>query len=357
MSFKCGVVGLPNVGKSTLFNALTASNAAEIANYPFCTIEPNSGTIVVPDYRIEQLAKIAGSAIKKPTKIEIFDIAGLVAGAHKGEGLGNLFLGYIREVDAIIHVVRCFDDSNITHVANKVDPLFDIGVVNLELIMADLASLEKRLPVLEKKVKRDPGMIKMLEAAKGALNVLHQEKMACEALVPYDDLQLLQLITTKPVLYVCNVDEQSIVNGNSYSDIVCKQSPNAVLVSAAMEAALSEMSAEEQSEFFFSEGLGGSSLSGLIRAAYDLLGLITFFTVGPKEARAWTLKKGSFAPQAAGIIHTDMEKGFIKAETISYNDYIKHAGELACKEAGKSRQEGKDYIVADGDIFNFKFNI
>lgn len=356
MSFKCGIVGLPNVGKSTLFNALTKSNAAEVANYPFCTIEPNSGIILVPDKRLDRLAEIANSAVKKYTQISIFDIAGLVRNAHKGEGLGNLFLSHIREVDAIIHMVRCFSDKNIAHVEQNIDPLLDIEIINLELIMADLKSLEKRLANMEKKSKKGEEL-DLLKTAEVVIDVLKSEKMASEADVSKEHLKALQLITAKPVMYVCNVDESSAGSGNEYSKIVMEKFPRSIIVSAAIEAELCALSEEEKQSFLNEINLKESGLHSLIKGAYDLLGLQTFFTIGPKEARAWTIKNGCLAPQAAGVIHSDMERGFIKADTISYNDYIEYKGESGCREKGKLRQEGRDYVVQDGDIFNFKFNV
>jgi len=357
MGFKCGIVGLPNVGKSTLFNALTSTMMAEAANYPFCTIEPNVGRVSVPDERLDKLAKIASSAKIIPTQLEFVDIAGLVRGASKGEGLGNQFLSHIREVDAILHLLRCFEDKDITHVENSIDPLRDDEIITTELILADLESLEKRLPAMEKKSKGDPEAKVQIATMKDVFALLAAGKAARE----YPDktaLKDLQLITAKPVLHICNVEESSAANGNSLSEKVKAAYSESVIISAAIEAEVASLgNDEEKKEFLESLGLSETGLNRVIRAGYKLLGLITFFTIGPKEAHAWTLRAGSTAPEAAGVIHTDFQKGFIRAETISCDDYIKFNGEQGAKEAGKLRLEGKEYIVKDGDIFHFRFNV
>lgn len=365
MSLKCGIVGLPNVGKSTLFNALTQTIAAEAANYPFCTIEPNLGKVNVPDERLEKLAAIAGSQLIIPTQIEFVDIAGLVKGASKGEGLGNQFLSHIRETDAIINVVRCFEDENITHVEGAVDPLRDIELIQIELILADLESLEKRLPALEKKAKNDKEAAISLEVTKKIITLLKAGNLAKNVEIKNSDeakaFKNLQLITSKPQLFVCNLKEHEIA-GNSYSAIIdeyCKKNNyQSLKICAQIEAEVASLeSQEEKNEYLQSLGLKETGLSQIIRNSYQLLNLITFFTVGPKECHAWTLNKGLSAPKAAGVIHTDFEKGFIRAETISYFDYINCKGEEGAKTAGKLRLEGKDYIVQDGDIFHFRFNV
>lgn len=368
MSLKCGIVGLPNVGKSTLFNALTQTANAQAANYPFCTIEPNSGQVAVPDERLEKLTKIAGSAKIIPVQIEFVDIAGLVKGASKGEGLGNQFLSHIREVDAIINVVRCFEDENITHVEGKVDPLRDIELIQIELILADLESLEKRLPNLEKKTKnsKDKELLLQVELIKRAIPVLAEGKTASQ--VQLKDLEEkrifknLQLITSKPQLYVGNLKENEVISGNKFFvDLVefgKKNNFPVLKISAQVESEIAILETnEEKKEFLESLGLKETGLSQIIKAGYQLLDLITFFTVGPKECHAWNVKNKSLAPQAAGVIHTDFEAGFIRAETISYDDYIKFNGEEGAKNAGKLRLEGKEYVVADGDIFHFRFNV
>jgi GTP-binding protein YchF len=364
MGFKCGIVGLPNVGKSTLFNALTQTAAAQAANYPFCTIEPNVGDVAVPDARLETLAKIAGSAEIIPTRITFVDIAGLVRGASKGEGLGNQFLANIREVDAVAHVLRCFEDDDITHVEGRIDPVGDAETVETELMLADLESLEKRLTPLEKKAKSGEKEAKeQLALMTKAVTLLRDGKPARLAQLtpeergPYSQLGLM---TAKPVLYVCNVEEGSAAHGNSYSKLVedkaKEEGARAVVISARIEEEIAQMPMEDRPDFLGSLGLEEPGLNRLIRAGYDLLGLLTFFTVGPKEARAWTVTKGSRAPQAAGVIHTDFEQGFIRAETIAYPDYVSGKGESGAREAGKFRLEGKDYIVADGDVMHFRFN-
>jgi GTP-binding protein YchF len=365
MGLKCGIVGLPNVGKSTLFNALTSTQAAAAANYPFCTIEPNTGIVNVPDNRLDLLASIAGSKTIIPASIEFVDIAGLVSGASKGEGLGNQFLSHIREVDAIIHVVRCFDNPDITHVHGKVDPLFDIDIIETELVLSDLESVEKRVQNTQKKANSgDKLAAENLEILKAALEVLSQGKTLRSLLSSRseEELSRLQLITSKPVLYVANVLENEALTGNKYSDLVQKRAETDgakfVLISSKIEEEISQLETQEDKEMFLSEiGLDQTGLSKIIREGYGLLGLESYFTVGPKEARAWTFRIGTKAPQAAGIIHTDFEKGFIRAEVISYDDYIGHNGEQKCKESGKMRLEGKDYIVKDGDVIHFRFNV
>ena len=366
MGFRCGIVGLPNVGKSTLFNALTETQAAQAANYPFCTIEPNVGQVAVPDERLDKIAAIAGSAKVIPTQLAFVDIAGLVKGASQGEGLGNQFLGNIREVDAIVHVLRCFEDDDIQHVANKVDPLADAEVVETELLLADLESLEKRVPAAAKRATGGDKEAKLMASVLGqALDLLKDGKPA-RLTEPKDEeearvFRQAQLLTAKPVLYVCNVAEEDAATGNALSEQVfakaAAEGAEAVVVSAAIEAELVAMPAEDRGEFLAELGLDESGLSRVIRAGYKLLGLQTFFTAGPKEARAWTFPVGAKAPQAAGEIHTDFERGFIRAETIAFDDYVALGGESGAREAGKLRQEGKDYLVQDGDVMLFKFNV
>jgi GTP-binding protein YchF len=365
MSLQCGIVGLPNVGKSTLFNALTQTAAAQAANYPFCTIEPNIGKVNVPDFRCEKLSAIAESAEIIPAQIEFVDIAGLVRGASKGEGLGNKFLSHIREVDAIINVVRCFEDENITHVEGAVDPIRDIELIQLELIIADMESLEKRIPAMEKKLRSDKEIAVQIAMAKRVLEVLREGKAARSLIIDdAEDQKIfkeLQLITSKPQLFVCNLKDHEL-EGNKYSTLVeefGKENGYQVLnICAQIEAEIATLeSEEEKKEFLESVGLDEAGLSKIIKNAYDLLSLITFFTVGPKECHAWMLNKGFSAPQAAGVIHTDFEKGFIRAETISYEDYVTLNGEDGAKAAGKLRLEGKEYIVNDGDVFHFRFNV
>ncbi len=362
MGFRCGIVGLPNVGKSTLFNALTETAAAQAANYPFCTIEPNVGNVGVPDPRIEQLARIAGSQKIIPTQLGFVDIAGLVRGASKGEGLGNQFLANIREVDAIVHVLRCFEDGDITHVEGRIDPVADAETVETELMLADLESLERRVPNLQKKGQGGDKEAKTAATALSrALDLLRDGKPArlAEAADPDEARHLAQaqLLTAKPVLYVCNVDEASAATGNAFSNAVAamaaRQGAGAVVISAAIEAEIAAMPTEDRSDYLESLGLHETGLARIIRAGYDLLHLITFFTVGPKEARAWTVEKGATAPQAAGVIHTDFEKGFIRAETIAYDDFITHNGEAGAREVGRLRAEGKAYVVQDGDVMHF----
>lgn len=365
MGFNCGIVGLPNVGKSTLFNALTQTAAAEAANYPFCTIEPNSGRVAVPDDRLDQLATIAGSAKIIPTFLEFVDIAGLVKGASKGEGLGNQFLGHIRSVDAIIHVLRCFEDTNITHVEGNVDPLRDAEIIETELMIADLESLEKQEISLSKKAKGgDKDSKEKLILIQKVLPLLREGRPARETAVDKEEKPVfdqLQLLTAKPVLYVCNVSENDAARGNTHAEKVAawatSQGNGAVVVSAAIESEVAQLPREEQQEFLETLGLSETGLSRIIREGYTLLNLVTFFTVGPKEARAWTVTKGAKAPQAAGVIHSDFERGFISAETIALEDYITCQGEQGAKIAGKMRKEGRDYIVIDGDIFHFLFNV
>ena len=366
MGFKCGIVGLPNVGKSTLFNALTETQAAQAANYPFCTIEPNVGNVAVPDPRLDQLAAIAGSQKIIPTQLAFVDIAGLVRGASKGEGLGNQFLGNIREVDAIVHVLRCFENDDIQHVENRVDPVSDADTVETELMLADLESLEKRVPAFQKKANSGDKEAKAAASVLGqALDLLRDGKPA-RLTEPKDDEESrifaqAQLLTAKPVLYVCNVDEESAATGNDFSAKVFEKAKaegaNAVIVSAAIEADLVGMEMEERLEFLKEIGLTETGLARIIRSGYDLLHLITFFTVGPKEARAWTVHNGAKAPQAAGEIHSDFERGFIRAETIAFDDYVALGGESPARDAGKLRQEGKEYVVKDGDVLHFKFNV
>ena len=366
MGFRCGIVGLPNVGKSTLFNALTETAAAQAANYPFCTIEPNVGNVAVPDPRLEMLAAIANSAKVIETQLGFVDIAGLVRGASKGEGLGNQFLANIREVDAIVHVLRCFEDGDVTHVEGKVDPVADAETVETELMLADLESLEKRVPNLAKKGQQGDKEAKAAAAVLGrALDLLRDGKPArlTEVKDP-EDARLLaqaQLLTAKPVLYVCNVDEAHAAEGNELSARVfakaAAEGAEAVVVSAAIEAEIATMPPEDRGEFLAELGLSETGLARVIRAGYKLLHLLTFFTVGPKEARAWTVDVGAKAPQAAGAIHTDFERGFIRAETIAYDDYVAAKGEAGAREVGKLRSEGKEYVVQDGDVMLFRFNV
>ncbi|MCF8468132.1 MAG: redox-regulated ATPase YchF [Sneathiella sp.] len=363
MGFKCGIVGLPNVGKSTLFNALTQTAQAAAENYPFCTIEPNLGQVPVPDERMVKLAAIAHSKEIIPTQLTFVDIAGLVRGAASGEGLGNKFLAHIREVDAIIQVVRCFEDDDITHVDGKIDPLSDSETIETELMLADLESLEKRTEALVKKIRAgDKDAKKQAELIDRALVALRAGKPARMVELADDEVRPfrnLQLLTAKPVLYVCNVDEESAATGNAFSDKIAgkaaSENAGSVVISAAIEAEVAQLKAEERDEFLAELGLTETGLGRIIRAGYDLLELITYFTVGPKECRAWTITKGTKAPQAAGVIHTDFEKGFIRAETIAYSAYVEHGGESGAKEAGLMRLEGKEYVVQDGDVLHFRF--
>ncbi len=366
MGFKCGIVGLPNVGKSTLFNALTQTAAAQAANYPFCTIEPNVGEIAVPDPRMEKLAALAKSEQIVPTRITFVDIAGLVKGASKGEGLGNKFLATIREVDAIVHVVRCFEDSDITHVEGKIDPVADIETIETELMLADLESLEKRVDALEKKAKgsgEDAKQAKeMLDLINRSLVLLREGKPARMVERKPEEEKLfhsLGLLTSAPVLYACNVEEASAATGNDFSRRVEARAKEegavAVVISAKIESEIAALPPEERADYLEAVGLKETGLDRLIRAGYALLHLVTYFTVGPKETRAWTITSGTKAPQAAGVIHTDFEKGFIRAETIAYEDYVALGGEAGAREAGKMRLEGKDYVVADGDVMHFRF--
>ena len=365
MALKCGIVGLPNVGKSTLFNCL--SNAkAQSANFPFCTIEPNLGVITVPDKRLIRLEEIDKPKKVVPTTIEIVDIAGLVKGASKGEGLGNQFLANIRDCDAVAFVARCFEDSDITHVEGRIDPISDLEIIEMELMLADLESLEKRLPNVEKRAKSggDKDMIQTLRLINLALEQLRAGRPARAAQIDKEDAKawaMLQLLTSLPALYVCNVEEASADKGNKFSDLVAERAARdnakSVVISAQIESEIALLDEEERAEFLETLGLAEPGLNRLIREAYSLLGLQTYFTVGPKEARAWTIPVGATGPQAAGVIHTDFEKGFIRAETIAFDDYVKLGGENGAKEAGKMRSEGKEYVVKDGDVMHFRFNV
>jgi len=364
MGFKMGIVGLPNVGKSTLFNALTKTAAAQAANFPFCTIEPNVGEVNVPDQRLETLAEIAKSKQIIPTRMTFVDIAGLVKGASQGEGLGNQFLANIREVDAIAHVLRCFEDGDVTHVEGRVDPVADAEVIETELMLADLESIEKRRAGLVRKIKgNDKEAVQQDRLLAEAQAMLEEGKPARMVEVSDEDAKAwkgLQLLTTKPILYVCNVDEGSAATGNDFSEKVeamaAEQGAASVVISAQIEEEISQLDAEEAVEFLEELGLSEAGLDRLIRTGHDLLQLETYFTVGPKEARAWTIKTGTTAPKAAGVIHGDFEKGFIRAETIAYDDFVSCNGEQGAKEAGKMRAEGKTYVVKDGDVLHFLFN-
>ena len=364
MGFKMGIVGLPNVGKSTLFNALTKTAAAQAANFPFCTIEPNVGDVAVPDARLDRLAAIATSKQIIPTRMTFVDIAGLVKGASKGEGLGNQFLANIRETDAIAHVLRCFDDGDVTHVDGRVNPVEDAETIEMELMLADMESIEKRLANLSRKIRGgDKEAVEQERLLKDALAMLEAGKPARMVEVSEDDAKTwksLQLLSSKPILYVCNVDEGNAATGNDYSAAVQKmaeeQGAASVIISAQIEEEISQLDADEAEMFLTEMGLEEAGLDRLIRAGYELLQLETYFTVGPKEARAWTIRQGTAAPQAAGVIHGDFERGFIRAETIAYDDYIACNGESGAKETGKMRVEGKSYIVKDGDVMHFLFN-
>jgi len=367
MGFKCGIVGLPNVGKSTLFNALTKTASAQAANYPFCTIEPNSGEVAVPDARMKQVAAIAGSKEIIPTRINFVDIAGLVRGASKGEGLGNQFLANIREVDAIVHVLRCFEDDDITHVEGRIDPISDAETVETELMLADLESLERRVVAVRKRaIAKDKEALGLLPMMERALDLLREGKPVRLALedISVEErglLAQLNLLTSKPVLYVANVAEDEAISGNAHTQAVAAmakaQGAQSVMISAAIEAEIAQLDEGEAAEYLASLGLEEAGLDRLIRAGYNLLDLITYFTCGPKETRAWTIARGTKAPQAAGVIHSDFERGFIRAVTISYDDFITLGGEQAAREAGKARDEGKEYIVQDGDILHFRHNV
>jgi GTP-binding protein YchF len=366
MGFNCGIVGLPNVGKSTLFNALTATEAAEAANYPFCTIEPNVGRVAVPDARLDVCARLAKSAKIVPTQLEFVDIAGLVRGASQGQGLGNQFLGHIREVDAIAQVLRCFDDENVVHVEGSVDPIRDAETVETELMLADLDSLERRLVAAQKRARGGERDAKaQLEIMEPLLAALRDGRPARTVPIPEErqrDLKSLQLLTAKPILYIANVDEPSAAAGNSDSrrvaDYAAAHAAPAVVISAAIEAEVAGLGdADEKREFLEAIGLAETGLDRIVRAGYGLLGLVTFFTAGPKESRAWTVTSGSKAPQAAGAIHSDFEKGFIRAETIAYSDFVACGSEQGAKDAGKMRLEGSEYVVQDGDIMHFRFNV
>jgi hypothetical protein len=364
MGFKMGIVGLPNVGKSTLFNALTKTAAAQAANFPFCTIEPNVGEVAVPDRRLDALAEIAQSNQIIPTRMTFVDIAGLVKGASKGEGLGNQFLANIREVDAIAHVLRCFDDEDVTHVDDRINPVEDAETIETELMLADIESIEKRTSGLIRKIRGgDKEAIEQERLLKLAMDALEKGNPARSVEISVDDKDAwknLQLLTSKPTLFVCNVDEDSASDGNNYSKQVEKmaaeQGAGTVVISAQIEEEISQLEEDEAKLFLDEMGLSEAGLDRLIRAGYHLLRLETYFTCGPKEARAWTVKKGTLAPQAAGVIHGDFERGFIRAETISFDDYVDCKGEGGAKEAGKMRVEGKSYLVQDGDVMHFLFN-
>jgi ribosome-binding ATPase len=365
MGFNCGIVGLPNVGKSTLFNALTATQAAEAANYPFCTIEPNVGRVAVPDERLVICARLAKSAKIVPTQLEFVDIAGLVRGASKGEGLGNQFLGHIRAVDAIAHVLRCFTDANVAHVEGALDPVRDAETVEMELLLADLESLDRRIKAAEKKArgqdKEAKAQLALMERANALLAAGEPARALAVAPEEQHMFAALQLLSAKPVLYIANVEEAAAAGGNELSrrvsDYAEAKGASCVVISAAIESELAQLSEADRQAYLAALGLEEPGLARVIRAGYRLLDLITFLTVGPKEAHAWTVARGTKAPQAAGAIHGDFEKGFIRAETISYDDFVAYGGEQGAKEAGKMRLEGADYVVADGDILHFRFNL
>jgi GTP-binding protein YchF len=365
MGFNCGIVGLPNVGKSTLFNALTASAAAAAANFPFCTIEPNVGRVAVPDERLRCIAAIARSAKVVPTQLEFVDIAGLVAGASRGEGLGNQFLGHIREVDAILHLLRCFTDPDVVHVGGAIDALRDAEIIDTELMLADLESLERRIAGLVKRARgSDKEAKETLALAERAAALLREGKPARRLGIAEEERRAfdgLQLLTAKPVLYVCNVEETDAAEGNALTRAVAaraaEEGAGAVVVSARIEAEVAELPEAERGEYLASLGLEETGLSRVIRAGYRLLDLITFFTAGPKETRAWTIRRGTRAPAAGGVIHSDFERGFIRAETIAYADYVALGGEQAARDAGRMRAEGREYVVQDGDILLFRFNV
>jgi|TARA_E500000081_G_scaffold25696_2_gene29540 GTP-binding protein YchF len=365
MGFKCGIIGLPNVGKSTLFNALTETATAEAANYPFCTIEPNTGIVAVPDSRLKLLSELAKSQKVIPAQMQFVDIAGLVSGASKGEGLGNKFLSHIREVDALVHVLRCFEDADITHVANSIDPLRDAEIIETELMLADLESLDRQIQNLSKKVKSNDVDAKNDLLLMKELSVFLSDgkpiRLADLTLDKIKRIKNFNLLTSKPVLYACNVNENDAAKGNNFTKTIFDKAGvencDAVIISGSIEAEIAMLDDNEKNEFLKDLNLKESGLSRLIKTGFRLLDLITFFTIGPKESRAWTLKNNSTAPEAAGIIHTDFQKGFIRAETISCDDYLNLKSEQAAKDAGRMRVEGADYVVKDGDVFHFRFNV
>jgi GTP-binding protein YchF len=364
MGFKCGIVGLPNVGKSTLFNALTSSQQASAANYPFCTIEPNNGLVLVPDERLKKLSDIAGSKKIISTQMEFVDIAGIVKGASKGEGLGNKFLAHIRNVDSIVYMVRCFYDDDITHVEGNVDPIRDTEIIETELILADIESLNRQLKTIEKKAKQDKSLAEIVSLINQMLPILDSGNPARMFMNESNEekVKALNLLTSKPFFYICNVEEDCVLNGNEFSKLVeqkaIKQNAVSINISAKIEEEISNLNDDAEKKEFLNElGLDESGLNRVVKAGYKILNLNTYFTVGPQETRAWTFKRGTTAQKAAGIIHTDFETGFICAETISYDDYIKYNGEHGAREVGKLRQEGRDYFVNDGDVMLFRFNV